>query len=612
MNVLTIDGLSKSYGDRVLFDNVSFNVNSEDKIGLIGVNGTGKSTLLKIICNIESSDKGTISTMKNIRIEYLSQTPDFNAEATILEQVYKDNPKDMQDVELWEYESQAKTILTKLGIHDFERRIGTLSGGQKKRVALAAALIAPCDLLILDEPTNHMDSDTIGWLERYLMNRKGALIMITHDRYFLDRVVNKTLELYQGTIYTYTGNYTEFIEKKLERQDIMEASERKKANLYRRELAWIKRGAKARSTKQKSRIDRFEQLKDSMDYGQDAVLDIPVGNSRLGNTVIELENISKSFKSVDILSDYSYTLLRDDRIGIVGDNGKGKSTLLNILVGKLKPDQGLVRIGSTVKIGYFSQESELMDENLTAIDYIKETAEYMRTADGESISASKMMEVFLFDSNMQHTYIHRLSGGEKRRLFLLKILMNEPNVLILDEPTNDFDIDTLKVLESYIDGFSGAVVTVSHDRYFLDRTCKRIFAFTDKQTVEEYMGNYTDYLSQFSSKGKTKLKATVQAKQEHHENLGNSEDKKEAIDRKKRENPKLSYNEKQEFEMIDQEIERLEDRLETIEKTIRNNPTDYTLLQEMNEETEIVEMELLEKLERQEYLNEKDRLSKNG
>jgi len=305
-------------------------------------------------------------------------------------------------------------------------------------------------------------------------------------------------------------------------------------------------------------------------------------------------------------------LLRDDRIGIVGDNGKGKSTLLNILVGKLKPDQGLVRIGSTVKIGYFSQESELMDENLTAIDYIKETAEYMRTADGESISASKMMEVFLFDSNMQHTYIHRLSGGEKRRLFLLKILMNEPNVLILDEPTNDFDIDTLKVLESYIDGFSGAVVTVSHDRYFLDRTCKRIFAFTDKQTVEEYMGNYTDYLSQFSSKGKTKLKATVQAKQEHHENLGNSEDKKEAIDRKKRENPKLSFNEKQEFEMIDQEIERLEDRLETIEKTIQNNPTDYTLLQEMNEETEIVEMELLEKLERQEYLNEKDRLSKNG
>lgn len=639
MNILTIEQLSKSYGEKVLFSDTNLTINSEDKIGLIGVNGTGKSTLLKIIERSESPDSGSINYMKGARIEYLNQNQAFDLEATILEQVFKGNSKEMQtirryeetieaieenpedetlqsslmelstamkDLDLWDYESQVKTILTKLGIHHFHKKVGELSGGQKKRIALATALITPCDLLILDEPTNHMDNSTIDWLESFLSSRSGALLMVTHDRYFLDRVVNKTIELDKGTLYTYSGNYTEFIEKKLERQELEESIERKRANLYRRELAWIRRGAKARSTKQKARIQRFEDVRDAKVNLDVDEIEISVGNARLGNKIVEVNNVSKSYGHLTVVKDYTYTLLRDDRIGIIGDNGMGKSTLLNLIVGKLAPDTGHVDIGSTVKIGYFSQESEDMDESLKAIDYIKETAEYIKSASGELISASKLMETFLFEGEMQYTHIHRLSGGERRRLYLLKILMGEPNILILDEPTNDLDIDTLKVLESYIDNFGGAVIAVSHDRYFLDRTANRIFAFQGEGVIKEYMGNYSDYLeSTKTDKVSHTLKASVtEAVSEPIEKVKQGKVKQVV------KHPKLTFKEKMEFDTIDEEVEKLEAKLAAIEDGIANSGSDYALLQQLTEQNEEVEMELLEMLERQEYLHEKDRLSK--
>lgn len=639
MNILTVEKLAKAYGEKVLFEDTTFTINSEDKIGLIGVNGTGKSTLLKIIDQSETPDSGSINYMKGARIEYLNQNQEFDLEATILEQVFKGNSKEMQtirkyeetleaieenpndeqlqsdlmdlsagmkDLDLWDYESQVKTILTKLGIHHFHKKVGQLSGGQKKRVALATALITPCDLLILDEPTNHMDNSTIDWLESFLSSRSGALLMVTHDRYFLDRVVNKTIELDKGTLYTYSGNYSEFIEKKLERQELEHSIERKRANLYRRELAWIRRGAKARSTKQKARIQRFEETRDAkVDLNVDEI-EISVGNARLGNKIVEVNNVSKSYGNLTVVKDYTYTLLRDDRIGIIGDNGMGKSTLLNLIVGKLKPDSGYVEMGSTVKIGYFSQESEDMDESLKAIDYIKETAEYIKSASGDLISASKLMETFLFEGDMQYTLINRLSGGERRRLYLLKILMGEPNILILDEPTNDLDIDTLKVLESYIDNFGGAVISVSHDRYFLDRTANRIFAFQGQGVIKEFMGNYTDYLeaSKTDKVGLT-LKASVTDDQASDTPKVKQGKVKEVV-----KHPKLTFKENMEFETIDQEVEDLEAKLTEIEEGIANSGSDYTLLQELTDQNEEVEMELLEKLERQEFLHEKDRLSK--
>ena len=639
MNILTIEKLAKSYGEKVLFEDTNLTINSEDKIGLIGVNGTGKSTLLKIINRSETPDSGSINYMKGARIEYLNQNQEFDLEATILEQVFKGNSKEMQtirkyeetleaievspedeslqnslmdlsaamkDLDLWDYESQVKTILTKLGIHHFHKKVGELSGGQKKRVALATALITPCDLLILDEPTNHMDNSTIDWLESFLANRAGALLMVTHDRYFLDRVVNKTIELDKGTLYTYSGNYSEFIEKKLERQELEHSIERKRANLYRRELAWIRRGAKARSTKQKARIQRFEDTRDAkMDLDVDEI-EISVGNARLGNKIVEVNNVSKSYGNLTVVKDYTYTLLRDDRIGIIGDNGMGKSTLLNLIVGKLKPDTGNVDMGSTVKIGYFSQESEDMDESLKAIDYIKETAEYIRAENGDLISASKLMETFLFEGDMQYTLINRLSGGERRRLYLLKILIGEPNILILDEPTNDLDIDTLKVLESYIDNFGGAVISVSHDRYFLDRTAHRIFAFQGQGLIKEFMGNYTDYLE--ASK-EEKVGHTLKASVTDGNEVATAKAKQGKV-KQVAKNPKLTFKEKMEFDTIDGEVEALEAKLTEIEEGIASSGSNYTLLQELTDQNEEVEIELLEKLERQEFLHEKERLSK--
>ncbi len=608
MNVLTIEKISKSYGIKTLFNDLSLSINDEDKIGLIGVNGTGKSTLLKIIQGIETSDKGELAYKKGVRIEALHQTQEFDNQVNILEQVLNDASKVSKDQEIWNLESQAKTVLTKLGIHDFERKIESLSGGQKKRVALATALISPCDLLILDEPTNHMDNDTIDWLEEYLKRRKGALIMITHDRYFLDRVVNKISELDKGRLFEYQGNYTSFIEKKIERMEMEQRAEQKNENLFRRELEWIKRGAKARSTKQKARIQRFDEIKESRGLILDGEVEIDVASARLGNKTIELSNISKSFGELTVIKDYTYTLLKDDRIGIIGDNGIGKSTLLNIIAGILKPDFGTIEVGSTVRVGYFSQESEGMDENLKAIDYIKETAENFVTPKGKYVGASKLMETFLFDSQLQYTVINQLSGGEKRRLFLLKVLIDEPNVLLFDEPTNDLDIETLKILEHYIDIYEGIVITVSHDRYFLDRTCNRMFSFEGEGTIKEYMGNYSDYLVENKSNNQTRILKTTIANNDNTNNEKKSEHKTNKVNLTAK-NPKLTFNEKREFDIIEDEIEKLEERLDEIALEIEASTSDYTKLQELNDENELVELKLLEKMERFEYLSDKYELS---
>lgn len=623
MNIMMIENLTKSYGEKTLFKDISFSINDGDKIGIIGINGVGKSTLLKIIYGIDTADSGSVNMPSKTRIEFLSQNPNFDPKATVLEQIFKgdspimkliqryelalekleNNPEnkefqekilslnnEMTAQDAWETENRAKTILTKLGIKHFDSKMDTLSGGQQKRVALAAALIAPCELLILDEPTNHMDNNTIDWIEEYLTSRKGALLMITHDRYFLDRVVNKTLELEKGNLYTYPGNYSYFIEKRLERREIANSIEKKRKNLYKKELEWIRSGCQARTTKSKSRIQRFEIIKNSkVDLTQE-VLDISLGQSRLGKKIVSIKNLSKSFDNKKIIDNFSYTVLKNDRIGIIGDNGIGKSTLLNIIKGVLNPDSGSIDIGSTVKIGYFSQKTTHMDESLRAIDYIKEHSEIFEMSDGSKISASQIMEQFLFTPDMQWTYINRLSGGEKRRLYLLKILVAAPNVLLLDEPTNDLDIDSLKVLESYIDNFEGPVISVSHDRYFLNRTCSRIFSYEGSGKILEHTGNYTDFIN-----FKKSIIPDVLVKNNNKENTSKKPKKQAQL--------KLTYKENLEFQSIESEIESLEALLDKLENDMNNNSRDFVKLNELLKEKELVEEKLLDKMERFEYLN---------
>lgn len=621
MNLITIENITKNYGTKAIIDNVSLGINEGDKIGLIGVNGTGKSTLLKIISGVEECDEGKITKGNGIRVEYLSQNPNFDFNATILEQVFKGNSPEMKllreyeevlskvnfgelefsdklisiqtkidSMNLWQFESEAKMILTKLGIENFEKKIAELSGGQRKRVALASALITPSDLLILDEPTNHMDSETINWLEEYLNSRKGALLMITHDRYFLDRVTNRIIELYDGNLYTYEGNYSLYLEKKLEREQGEVAAQRKRENLYRKELAWIRRGAKARSTKQKARIDRFETLKEDMVKIKEENLELSVVGSRLGNKIIELYNLEKSFDK-KVINDFSYMLLRDDRIGIVGENGVGKSTLMNILAGKIQPDSGIVEIGDTVKIGYFSQETYHMDENSRVIDYIKEIAEFLPLANGDRISASEMLERFLFSPEKQYTPIGKLSGGERRRLYLLKVLMEAPNVLLFDEPTNDLDIATLTILEDFIDGFNGPVIAVSHDRYFLDRICNKIFSYDGKGNIRRLNGNYSDFLL-WKEENDTEVVKEVKIKEE----------KKEVV--KKEKALKFSYKEQKEFDEIDDVIANLENSIQDLDKEIEKSATDFVKLQELMDKKQKLEVELEEKYDRWTYLND--------
>ena len=625
MNLLTIENLKKSYSEKPILNDISFGISEGDKIGLIGINGTGKTTLLRIVAGIEIGDEGRYVKGNTVRIEYLSQNPDFDPKATVIEQIFRGNSPimklireyeaamadpstteeqlirlnhSMDEANAWNIESDAKTVLTKLGVSDFNTVIGTMSGGQKKRVALAAALINPSDLLILDEPTNHLDNEAIDWLEQYLNKRRGALVMVTHDRYFLDRVVNQTFELDGGKLHVYKGNYNYFLEKKIEREELEASVEKKKQGLFKKELAWIRKGAKARTTKQKARIDRFEKLSDSISEESGEKLEISVGSSRLGRKVIEIEGISKAFDGRTVIADFNYTVLRDDRIGIVGPNGSGKSTLINLIAGRLSPDGGTVETGETVRIGFFSQETYHMDEKLRVIEYIREAAEYITTAEGFKITASQMLERFLFPSSQQWTLIGKLSGGERRRLHLLRVLMEAPNVLLLDEPTNDIDIETLTILEDYIEGFSGAVIAVSHDRYFLDKIADKIFRVGSGGKVIQYTGNYTEY------------KDIAEAEEKETQvNSGNGSKSKETaekgeVKRDKARPLKFTYKEQKEYEEIDGLIAELEHSIEAVEQKINQAAADYSLLQQLLKDKEVLEAQLEEKVERWMYLNE--------
>ena len=626
MNLLSIENLAKNYGDRVLFEKASFGVDEGDKIGLIGINGTGKSTFLKVVAGVEPPDAGKINWASNVQVGWLPQNPDFKAESTVLEQVfagsspilqlireYEDaleqaqtHPADtkrqdklirlsqrMDAQNAWQLENNAKTILSKLGIADFTARIGSLSGGQRKRVALASALVNPADLLILDEPTNHIDNEMVAWLEEYLQAFRGALLMVTHDRYFLDRVTNRIIEIDNGRLYSYSGNYGDFLESKANREELQENIERKRQSLLRTELAWIRRGAQARSTKQKARIERFEALSAQQSAQPDVKMEMEVGAARLGRKIIDLDHIVKNFEDRALIRDFSYHLLRDDRVGIIGPNGCGKSTLLNLIAGRLVADAGTVDIGQTVKIGYFSQESSEMDESLRVIDYIKEEANFIETLDGETISAAQMLERFLFPPGLQWTPIAKLSGGEKRRLYLLRILMGAPNILLLDEPTNDLDIQTLGILEDYLDDFPGAVVAVSHDRYFLDRVAEKILAFEGNGAIRQYPGGYSDYLNK-----KPPQEATAGQKPRP------SGDKKPAAPAETKRPRKFTFKEQREYEEIDAVIAAAEKRLQEVGAAINAAGSDFESLQNLVRTQTGLEQELDRLLERWTYLNE--------
>ena len=597
MNLLSAENLTKSYGLKTLFSDLTFGIAEGEKIGLIGINGTGKSTLLKVLAGTETPDQGEVTVGSAVRIAYLPQNPVFDDEATVLQQIFNNNDyisNDHINKDPWQAESEAKTILTRLGIYDFDAIVGTLSGGQRKRVALAGALISPADLLILDEPTNHIDNETVGWLELYLNRRRGALVMITHDRYFLDRVVNRVIELENGRLYSYPGNYSRYLELKLERHEQERSSELKRLNILRNELKWIKRGAKARTTKQKARIERFERLRDEAPEAKPDKMEISVGAARLGKKVIALEGIAKSFSGEKVIDDFSYAFLRDARVGIIGPNGIGKSTLLKIIAGTLEPDSGVVERGQTVRTGVFSQETREMDQSLRVIQYIKEQAEFITTADGKLISAAQMLERFLFPPELQWTPLEKLSGGEKRRLYLLRVLMGSPNVLLLDEPTNDLDIETLTILEDYLDDFPGVVAAISHDRYFLDRVVNEILDFTAGGRIVHYLGNYSDYLVS----AKTRV-----AEGKPLENAGKPSEKVDRTPEKNR--PlKFSYREQQEFEQIDDMISGVEEELRAVKSKINHAGSDYVLLQNLVGEQQGLEMQLDELLERWAYLNE--------
>ncbi|MBE6054425.1 MAG: ABC-F family ATP-binding cassette domain-containing protein [Clostridium sartagoforme] len=631
MNLITLENINKSYSEKVLLKDVNLNINDGDKIGLIGLNGAGKSTLLKILTGRDEFFDGKVIKGKNIRIEYLSQDTKYDANSTVLEQIFKGDTPEMKllmeyeelldrvaidsslnekliqvqskidNMNLWDLESDAKTILTKLGISDFNQKMSELSGGQKKRVFLASSLITPCELLVLDEPTNHLDSESIEWLEEYLNNRNGALIMITHDRYFLDRVTNRIIELDRGSLYQYEGNYSEFLEKKAERLQVEAVKEEKRQKLIIKELKWVRRGAKARTTKQKARLQRFEDLVNTEHIGINTDVEMPFIGRRLGKKVIEISNLSKSFDGKSLIKDLNYIFTKNDRIGIIGPNGAGKTTLIKMLTGAIKPDFGTIEIGDTVSIGTFSQDNNHMDLTQRAIDYIKEGGENIPTEDGYTITASQLAERFLFDGTLQYTPIEKLSGGERRRLHLLRILMESPNVLVLDEPTNDLDIETLKILEDFLDEFMGVVIIVSHDRYFLDRLCNKIFSYEGGGIIKQYVGNYSDYLI-YKEYEKTSEKPM-------NSNNSKYSDKKQLDKSYKNKDtrPKFTFKEQKEFEEIYDMIEKLENNISEVENIINKNATNYGALNELIKEKESLEEDLLIKYERLEYLEDLDR-----
>ena len=596
MILLNAEGISKSYSEKILLDNVSLGINEGDKIGLIGVNGTGKSTFLKILAGVDEAEAGTVITGNGVRIGYLPQNPDFDGDKTILEQAMAGVSPAEQEAK----EFQVKNILTRLGLSDYEQKIGVLSGGQKKRVAMAAALAAETELLILDEPTNHIDSSMVDWLESYLAAYKGAIFMITHDRYFLERVANKIVELDHGKLYSYPANYSKYLELKSQREEMELASQRKRQSLLRKELEWIQRGARARGTKARFRVERYEELSNAPTIEEDAKMEISASFSRMGRKTIEIENISKAYGDKVLIKDFSYLLRRDDRLGILGPNGCGKSTLLKMIAGKIQPDSGSIVLGETVKLGYFSQECEEMDLNQRPIDYIKDIAVEVETPNG-TLSASQLMETFLFDSTLQYTTIGRLSGGERRRLYLLGILMEAPNILILDEPTNDLDIQTLTILEDYLESYAGAVIVVSHDRYFLDKVVDHIFAYEGNGSIRQYNGGYTDYytLHKEEEKKEKQEKAAVQSTRASRTTLP----------------PKLkfTFKEQKEFETIDEDIAALEEKIEKADKDMKKASADFVRLQELMDEKAQLEEQLAEKMERWVYLNDlNDRIQAQG
>lgn len=595
MNLLTAEGITHSYHDRRLFSNLSFHLNEGEKVGLIGINGTGKSTLLKIIAGILVPDEGTVIRGNQLTLSYLPQTPEFADTDTVLSAALAG----LTDDGIWEREPDAKNMLTRLGITEFTKPIQQLSGGQRKRVALVRTLLTDADILILDEPTNHLDSAMAEWLENRLKAYRGALVMITHDRYFLDSVVTRIVELEQGKLYSYADSYLGYLALKSERKEMEAATERKRQSLLKTEIQWMMRGARARSTKQKAHIARYEALRDVTPPKTEDNVQMTSVASRLGRTTIELNGICKSYDNRTLIRDFSYIFLKNDRIGIIGPNGCGKSTLMKLINGLETPDSGTITIGQTVKIGYFSQENEFLDPSLKLIEYVREGAEVIHTPTG-TITASQMLERFLFPSNMHYALIEKLSGGEKRRLYLLRILMEAPNVLFLDEPTNDLDIETLTILEDYLDHFAGIVVTVSHDRYFLDRVVRRLFAFEENGTITQYEGGYTDYLKK--SGDKLSEMSTISDKKESSRNPDSS-----SRDTWKKNAPKklkFSYKEQREYETIEEDIQKLEEKIASLEKEMEESSSNYSRLTELNEEKENAEMALLEKMERWEYLED--------
>lgn len=589
MLLLSAEKIEKSYGIKPLLEGASLYLSRGDKVGVVGLNGMGKSTLLKIIAGVEQYDSGSITKTPHLVIHYLPQQPDMQAGNTVLQQVFLGASEELRQMK--EYE--AKSILTKLGISDFQQDVSTLSGGQKKRVAIASALATPCDLLILDEPTNHLDHHMVAWLEQTLQKFRGALLMITHDRYFLDRVSNKILEVNNGQIYQYESNYSGYLESKAQREEMALSSERKRQSLLRKELQWIQRGVKARGTKSRSRVERFEALREKETPELPQQLEISSVGTRLGKKTIEVNHISKSYGDKVLIQDFSYIVPRNGRIGIIGENGCGKSTLLQLLSGNLSPDTGTVEIGDTVKIGYYTQECKNMDEHQRVIDYIKDGAEWIETINGK-LSAAQMLETFLFRGDMQWNYINKLSGGERRRLYLLRVLMEAPNVLLLDEPTNDLDIETLQILEDYLETFSGAVIVVSHDRYFLDKVTETIFEFEENGTLKQFLGGYSDYFN--TAKTDLRVKKEKEIKLSSNEQGQSQSAKKQKL--------KFSYNEQREFREIDSIIEALEVQIQTLSREIEASSSDYDALTRLLKEKEESEQLLEQKMERWFYLHD--------
>lgn len=633
MNIINVENITKSYTERKLFSKASFYLQENEKVGIIGINGTGKSTLLKIIAGMEEPEEGTVIKANHVVVHYLPQNPEFDPEMTVMEAVTAQTKgeKGQRDVmaDNWNLESEAKSMMTKLGITDFSQKVGELSGGQRKRLALVAALVIPCDVLLLDEPTNHLDSMMADWLEETLKKWRGALIMVTHDRYFLDSVCNRIIEVDRGSIYSYDTNYSGYLERKAEREDIAQASERKRQSILRKELEWVKRGARARTTKQKARLQRYEDLKNQSVLEADGSVEMHSVSTRMGKTTVELEHISKAYGDNVLLEDFNYIFLKNDRIGFVGPNGSGKTTLMKIITGGLEPDSGNVVVGQTIKIGYYTQEFAAddkagiayMNPNEKVIDYIKNTAEYVRTEEG-LVSASSMLERFLFPASVQYSPIGKLSGGEKRRLNLLRVLMESPNVLVLDEPTNDLDTKTLTILEDYLDNYDGIVITVSHDRYFLDRIVRRIFAFEGGGRLRQYEGGYTDYVNRVREEGgvpgafANAISAgagavTGTGKSAIAGGAGNADGQTgaEKVDSRatwKNGSKKLkfTYKEEREYETIEADIEALEVKIEELDAKMLTVASDFGKLNALTKEKEEVEQQLEEKMERWEYLED--------